>query len=83
MRRIVLLLCGFLAYQTMNAESVSKSEALRKAQSFMPGKHFVESPSPALTRGGASSEAFYVFNADNGGVYVIVSGDDRTTEILG
>lgn len=83
MRRFILLLCGFLAYQTMNAESVSKSEALRKAQSFMPGKHFVESPSPALTRGGASSEAFYVFNADNGGGYVIVSGDDRTTEILG
>ena len=83
MRRIILLLCGFLAYQTMNAESVSKSEALRKAQSFMPGKHFVESPSVALARGEASSEAFYVFNADNNGGYVIVSGDDRTTEILG
>lgn len=83
MRRFLLLLCCFGAYLTMNAESVSKSEALRKAQSFMPGKHFVESPSPALTRGGASSEAFYVFNADNGGGYVIVSGDDRTTEILG
>ena len=83
MRRIILLLCGFLAYQTMNAESVSKSEALRKAQSFMPGKHFVESPSAALARGEASSEAFYVFNADNNGGYVIVSGDDRTTEILG
>ena len=49
----------------------------------MPGKHFVESPSVALARGEASSEAFYVFNADNGGGYVIVSGDDRTTEILG
>ena len=83
MRRFILLLCGFLAYQTMNAESVSKSEALRKAQSFMPGKHFVESKSVASTRGETSSDAFYVFNADNGGGYVIVSGDDRTTEILG
>lgn len=49
----------------------------------MPGKHFVESKSMASTRGEASSDAFYVFNADNDGGYVIVSGDDRTTEILG
>ena len=49
----------------------------------MPGKHFVESKSVASTRGETSSDAFYVFNADNGGGYVIVSGDDRTTEILG
>ena len=58
MRRFILLLCGFLAYQTMNAESVSKSEALRKAQSFMPEKHFVESKSVASTRGETSSDAF-------------------------
>ena len=83
MRRLLLLLCGFLAYQTLNAENVSKSEALKKAQSFMPGKHFVESRSVASVRGEVSSDAFYVFNADNGGGYVIVSGDDRTTEILG
>lgn len=83
MRRLLLLLCGFLAYQTLNAENVSKSEALKKAQSFMPGKHFVESRSVASVRGEVSSDAFYVFNVDNGGGYVIVSGDDRTTEILG
>ena len=76
-------MCGFLAYQTLNAENVSKSEALKKAQSFMPGKHFVESRSVASVRGEVSSDAFYVFNVDNGGGYVIVSGDDRTTEILG
>ena len=83
MRRLLLLLCGIFAYQALNAESVSKSEALKKAQSFMPGKHFVESQSVASIRGEASSEAFYVFNADNNGGFVIVSGDDRTTEILG
>ncbi len=83
MRRFLLLLCCFLAYQTLNAESVSKNDALKKAQRFMPGKHFVESKSMASTRGEASSDAFYVFNADNDGGYVIVSGDDRTTEILG
>ena len=83
MRKLLLLLCGFLAYQTLNAESVSKSDALKKAQGFMPGKHFVENRSVASVRGEALSEAFYVFNADNGGGYVIVSGDDRTTEILG
>lgn len=83
MRRILLLLCVFGAYLTLNAESVSKSDALKKAQGFMPGKHFSESRSVASVRGEVSSEAFYVFNADNDGGFVIVSGDDRTTEILG
>ena len=83
MRRFLLLFCCFGAYLTLNAESVSKSEALKKAQGFMPGKHFSESRSVASVRGETSSEAFYVFNADNDGGFVIVSGDDRTTEILG
>ena len=46
----------------------------------MPGKKFSESK--ASTRSD-ESDAFYVFNAEGNGGYVIVSGDDRTTEILG
>ena len=85
MRRLLLLWCGFMAFLTMSAESVSKSEALKKAQSFMPGKHFVESQSVASARAQTSGkpDAFFVFNADDNGGFVIVSGDDRTTEILG
>lgn len=49
----------------------------------MPGKHFVEGKSVASARGEVSPNAFYVFNADNNGGFVIVSGDDRTREILG
>lgn len=85
MRRFLLLLSVLGAYLTLNAESVSKSDALKKAQSFMPGRHFVESKSVASARAQESGkpEAFYVFNADNNGGFVVVSGDDRTTEILG
>lgn len=85
MRRLFFLLCSVLACLSTGAENISKSEALKKAQRFMPGKHFVESKSVASSRAQTSGkpDAFYVFNADNNGGFVIVSGDDRTTEILG
>lgn len=83
MRRLFLLFVGFLASVSMFAEGVDKTQALRKAQRFMPGKTFLESKSVSKARGDASGEAFYIFNADRNGGFVIVSGDDRTPEILG
>ena len=85
MKRLLLVLISLLLYTGIYAESVSRSDALKKAQSFMPGKHFVESQSVASARAQSSGkpDAFYVFNADDNGGFVIVSGDDRTTEILG
>ena len=83
MRRLLMLLVGFLASVFMFAESVDKTQALRKAQEFMPGKNFQEVKSVLKARGDASGNAFYVFNADNNSGFVIVSGDDRTVPILG
>ena len=42
MRRLLMLIVGFLASVFMFAESVDKTQALRKAQKFMPGKIFKE-----------------------------------------
>ena len=67
---------------SIHAEQVSKQEALLKAQQFMPNKQFKEAES-AHARGSVERDAFYIFNAENNGGFVIVSGDDRTTEILG
>lgn len=78
-----MLLVGFLASVFMFAGSVDKTQALRKAQEFMPGKNFQEVKSVSKARGDASGNAFYVFNADNNSGFVIVSGDDRTVPILG
>ena len=85
MKKLLLTLLSFMVTFAVNAERVSKKEALQKAQQFMPGRHFVESKSVASARAQTSgkADAFYVFNAENNGGYVIVSGDDRTRPILG
>ena len=72
-----------MAMVAVNAEQVSKHQALLKAQQFMPGKQFGEARSFARSAGSTESEPFYVFNAEGNQGFVIVSGDDRTTEILG
>ena len=85
MKKLLFLLLAFMATVAVNAQLVSRQQALQKAQKFMPGKLFVEGKSVISSRGDVSGrlDAFYVFNADNNGGFVIVSGDDRTTDILG
>lgn len=83
MKKILLTLLAFMAMVAVNAEQVSKHQALLKAQQFMPGKQFGEARSFARSAGSTESEPFYVFNAEGNQGFVIVSGDDRTTEILG
>ena len=85
MKKLLFLLLAFMATVAVNAQLVSRQQALQKAQKFMPGKQFVEGKSVISSRGDVSGrlDAFYVFNADNNGGFVIVSGDDRTTDILG
>lgn len=65
---------------------VNKQDALQKAQQFVAGRQ-------AAARGGAGqaqslqsaldNSYYYVFNIGTDGGFVIVSGDDRTPEILG
>ena len=64
---------------------VTEKQALQKAQKFMKGKTFVVAGSRTLSKDKTAEEpsSFYVFNAENQGGFVIVSGDDRTPEILG
>ena len=85
MKKILLTLVAFMVTVALNAEQVSKQQALLKAQQFMPGKQFGEAK--AFARGESASpaenEAFYIFNAEGKKGFVIVSGDDRTEPILG
>ena len=83
MKKILLSLLAFMATVAVNAEQVSKHQALQKAQQFMPGKQFGEARNYARSGGSTAGEPFYVFNAEGNQGFVIVSGDDRTTEILG
>ena len=80
-----LILVGLLTTSSVMANEVDHNAALKKAQTFMPGRQFTESTpvSSACARGVDSGQSFYVFNAEDNRGFVIVSGDDRTRDILG
>lgn len=84
MKRYLFILICLLACVVASAKQVTESEALQKAQSFMQGKKFVM---PEMSRRRAAhnqiAQAYYVFNIEDQGGFVIVSGDDRMPEILG
>lgn len=84
MKRFLFILISLLACMVASAKQVTESEALQKAQSFMQGKKFVM---PEMSRRRAANNqiapAYYVFNIEDQGGFVIVSGDDRMPEILG
>ena len=76
---LVVLILGSLS---VSANDVSEQEALQKARQFMQGRTFQQKQlrrAPSTIGEGA----FYVFNADNEGGFVIVSADDRTPAVLG
>ena len=82
-KNLLFTLLAFMVTTAVNAERISREEALQKAQQFMPDKMFRETRGFARSAGSSEEKAFYVFNADDNKGFVIVSGDDRTTDILG
>ena len=83
MKKLLLTLLAVMVTVAVNAEKVSKQEALMKAQQFMRGKQFGETKAFARSGGITEVEPFYIFNVENKGGFVIISGDDRMPDILG
>lgn len=83
MKKLLFLLLAFMATVAVNAEQVSRQQALQKAKQFMPGKQFGEAKSFARAGRPTDQEPFYIFNAEGKKGFVVVSGDDRTEPILG
>ncbi len=82
---------GWMLALTATAGNVTQQEARQKAVAFLqerfPQTTLVQSavhkaPRKGMTVSGEQA-AYYVFNAENQKGFVIVSGDDRTEEILG
>ena len=66
-----------------NAQPISEQEALQKAQQFLQGKNIVSSQ--GHLRRAAKAHPYkhlYLFNAEDNGGFVIVSGDSRARDIL-
>jgi len=82
MKKLTLLLIGLFVSLVSFAGKVTEAEALLKAQKFMQGKQFKQKNLRRAPSVDVKNNAYYVFNAEGGG-FVIVSGDDRTAEILG
>lgn len=84
MRKLYLSLVGLIVFAAIaNAGKVTKQQALQKAQQFMKGRNLTPANVKSLSRGQTNDDAFYIFNAENKGGYIIVSADDRTVAILG
>ena len=86
--RQLFLFITLCAINSLYAGSVPKSEAYRKAMQFVSSLTGVDKSvedadfSQRRTSPLSQSEPFYIFNVEGGG-FVVVSGDDRTEEILG
>ena len=83
MKKLTLLLLGFFVSLISFAGEVTEQEALQKAQQFMQGKQFKQKNLRRASSKNIENKAYYVFNVENNGGFVIVAGDDRMTEILG
>ena len=82
--RSLSILALILLPVVSNAQQISEQQALLKAQQFMKGKVFNEvSKARGVQGNNDEPSAFYVFNVEDNGGFVVVSGDERTPAILG
>lgn len=88
-RSATTILLLLLALLTSWGATVDQAAALKKAAEFMKMRgHQLSLRQAAMPKRlksavGKTAQPFYVFNADNGQGFVVVSGDDRTPAILG
>lgn len=84
MKKIVLVLTILFSTITLFAGPVDREQAYKNAQKFLlsQGRN-AKLEKPLVSRGEASNQPYYIFNAENNQGYVIASGDDRTMQVLG
>ena len=81
MRKVFFFLISLFFSLVSFAGEVTEEQALQKAQQFMQGKQLKQTN---LRRAASTAgNAYYVFNAENNGGFVIVAGNDLMPEVLG
>ena len=93
MRKLISSLCLVIMLSMsvlpMPAQQVTKEAALEKAILFLQKSEGLNSNARKVTRKAPqlvlanNRDEFYIFNDEANGGYVIVSGDERTTDVLG
>ena len=82
MKKQTLLFIALLAAIVVFGRPVNEQQALRKAQQFMLDKQLVMVGRElvmdnSFQQSTSREQAFFVFNVENQGGFVIVSGDDH------
>ncbi len=87
MKKLLLTTVLALATIVAMANPIGRTAAMQKAQDFMRGinqqAQLQAGATPRKAMGSNGSAPYYIFNAENNQGFVIVSGDDRSEEILG
>ena len=94
MKKSIITLVLAVLSATSFAQSISLQQAQQRAEKFLKkttylqplsegkgGSPLAKTPSLQGTNEGDSSSPYYIFNADDGQGFVIVSGDERAREI--
>ena len=88
MKQLLLIISMLLLTIDVSAGDVSREQAREIASQFLKEKSIERMLSPVdaqkpLRRSSGGADCFHVFNVGQNQGFVIVSGDDRTPEILG
>ena len=85
MKRPLFLLLALLVSLMMSAQRITEEQALVKAQQFMQGKVFKQHRNVRRVNGNTlpAAQSLYIFNVEENGGFVIVSGNESTEVILG
>lgn len=87
-QKLFLSVIALLACVSLFAQHVTETEALQKAQAFMcerseaTGVHRAQRKMPRFSKV-VENDALYIFNVEDNGGFVIVSGDERLPAVLG
>ena len=84
MKKLTLLLVSFFFGLSMQAGEITEAQALQKAQKLMKGKQLTQVQNRSMARGASMTvPAYYVFNAEKNGGFVVIAGNDQMPEVLG
>lgn len=83
LRRSLLLLCHLLLFCSSIAGPIGREQAMRLAERYVKVNKASELRLAQAEQTQGTPPAYYIFNDTDHSGFVIISGDDRTTPILG
>ena len=83
MKKLPILLALSLCFSVSNAEQISEFQAASIARKYLPAQATTSLKALRTSNTSVNNAEYYIFNSDNNNGYVIVSGDDELTELVG